>query len=142
MNDDLMRFRIQSQFAVAVNKAVEQLTGSLYTPDVSTTASPASELPPLTAKTLMDAVSLLPDPPVQPVIKFIPSKYAVRDTGKKTGRYIKRRWKTRLFSWPWQPWRTHRLILVPIYEPVIYRIGDTVVYHPSYEPALRRAGGV
>ena len=71
--------------------------------------------------------------------KLISSVYSVRDTGRKTCKYIKLSFKQRWFSRPWKPLKKYRLILVPVYEPVIYKTRDMLIYHPSLWPQLRAA---
>src|SRR3990167_4795816 len=39
---------------------------------------------------------------------------------------VKRNWCERLFSWPWRPWMSTRMISVP----VMYRVGIDIFSHP------------
>lgn len=42
---------------------------------------------------------------------------------------VRRSWRERLFSWPWQPLRSVRTIQIP--DRTVYFIGDTIHCHPA-----------
>lgn len=43
---------------------------------------------------------------------------------------VARTWKERLLSWPWRPWKSVNVIIVPSKE--CYKLADgTVVMHPA-----------
>jgi len=59
-------------------------------------------------------------------------------------REIKRSWKERLFTWPWQPWLSTKVITVIEHHPrqdiVIAPAstgGQMIVCHPSVEHVIR-----
>jgi hypothetical protein len=47
---------------------------------------------------------------------------------------IKRTWKERLFTLPWNPWIKTKIYI----EPTIYKIGDNFVAHISYKSKIER----
>ena len=42
---------------------------------------------------------------------------------------VKRTWKERLFTFPWNPWLATKIC----FEPTIYKIGNDFVAHTSYK---------
>jgi len=48
---------------------------------------------------------------------------------------IKRSWRERLWSWPWRPW----VVTKVFHKPVMYRIGNKIVAHPSLMSQIRDA---
>ena len=72
-------------------------------------------------------------------MKIIESLNCVEFTGKTLTREEKRTWKERLFTSPWQPWKTTKLIAYPESKPVMYRIGNQIVGHPLAIAELKEA---
>lgn len=130
--DDHFLFLARRYFAVAYDKA---LSRSLFAETLA--SSVVDEPKALNINDLYKALGKIPASPPR-VSKFISSAYAVRDTGKKTGKYIKRDWNERWFSLPWKPWKKYKLILIQIYEPVMYIVQDKLIYHPTFESAIRK----
>ena len=76
---------------------------------------------------------------IPPAPKFYSSIHAVQRDGDRP-LTVKRLWRDRLFTLPWTPWKPTRTIMVPNYKPVMYKIGNDIVYHPSLEPTVKRMG--
>jgi hypothetical protein len=45
-------------------------------------------------------------------------------------RLVKRSWKERLFTWPWRPWKSTKVVEVSVPDPNYYIVDDQVVGHP------------
>lgn len=75
--------------------------------------------------------------PMHGALKLQESVFAVEQDGTRP-EIVRRSWKERLFERPWQPWVATKTIQVPNYKPAIYRIGNTIVYHPSLKEALMK----
>lgn len=72
-------------------------------------------------------------------LQIIESTNCVEFTGKMLSREVERSWKERLFSWPWKPWKSTKTEHYPEAVPVMYRIGNRIVGHPSKIAELKTA---
>ena len=68
-------------------------------------------------------------------LRMVENPYAQVEDGKR-GTYVKRSVKERLFSLPWTPLRKNKLVLIQNYKPIMYRMGDAIIFHPSMKSAL------
>lgn len=100
----------------------------------SITVEPSEEGSCITAERLMEQIkamaeeigggSLVPPYPFQ--IHYSP--YMVE--GKTVARTRRERW----WSWPWKPWRTTKLIMVPRDDVIVMQGQGIVVAHPIHKP--------
>jgi len=44
---------------------------------------------------------------------------------------VKRTWRERLFSWPWRPWQTTKMITKQIPSDEVYVFEDRMMMHPE-----------
>jgi hypothetical protein len=68
-------------------------------------------------------------------IKMIESTTCVKENGTRP-EVVKRTWKERLFTKPFNFWVSTKIIQVPNYEPAMYLYGDSLVYHPALRASL------
>jgi hypothetical protein len=52
---------------------------------------------------------------------------------------VNRSFRERFLTLPWKPWVINKEIEVPNYVPAMYKIGNTLVCHPSLEQELRNS---
>ena len=71
-------------------------------------------------------------------LKLMESVFAVEQIGTRL-EVVRRSWRERLLSRPWNPWIATKTIEVPNYAPAIFRVGNTILYHPSLREQLLRS---
>jgi len=69
-------------------------------------------------------------------LKLIVSGSAVTLDGTKMIT-VNRSFQERFFTLPWKPWVINKEIEVPNYKPAMYKLGDTLICHPTLEQELR-----
>jgi hypothetical protein len=60
-------------------------------------------------------------------VQFIESNFFV----KKMEIVVRSSWKERLWSWTWKPWVAEKSQIVYVPDPKLYRIGKTIMGHPT-----------
>ena len=51
---------------------------------------------------------------------------------------VSRSWRERLFSWPWRPWATTKVVTVRVPDEKVYVLNDSVIVcHPTIAAELR-----
>ena len=48
--------------------------------------------------------------------------------------FVKRTWKERLFSRPWNPFRSTKVV----HKPAAFQCGDTIIIHPALQQQVRQ----
>jgi len=71
-------------------------------------------------------------------LKLIVSGSAVTLDGTKMIT-VNRSFQERFFTLPWKPWVINKEIEVPNYKPAMYKLGDTLICHPTLEQELRNS---
>lgn len=64
---------------------------------------------------------------------FVENVYCV----KKEIEWVNRTWKERLFSTPWKPWRSRKLVTISFPDPDVYVMGNRIIGHPVTLAKLR-----
>ena len=54
-------------------------------------------------------------------------------------RVVRRTWRERLFTWPWRPWTTTKIVTVTVPSGRVLQIGNSLVMHPETSRQLRAA---
>ncbi len=72
-------------------------------------------------------------------LEVIVSVNAVEPTDEYVEVVETRTWRERLLTfWPWRPWVKYRRYKRQVMKPIIYRLGNKLVCHPSLWDNLQR----